>query len=95
MTYKYETLKEIKELPKYKQLVKQLKETFKSPTTENKSNLFPLYEWYINSCFNCKEFQEQFNKEYYHNFVDVNTTILLTKEEAEEKLKELNISERN
>ena len=42
--YKYETLKEIKELPKYKQLVKQLKETFKNSTTENKSNLFPLYE---------------------------------------------------
>ena len=69
--YKYETLKEIKELPKYKQLVKQLKETFKNPTTENKSNLFPLYEWYINSCFNCKEFQEQFDKEYYRNFVNV------------------------
>ena len=30
MTYKYETLKEIKELPKYKQLVKQLKEAFKT-----------------------------------------------------------------
>lgn len=76
MTYKYETLKEIKELPKYKQFVKQLKETFKTPTTENKSNLFPLYEWYINSSFNCKEFQEQFvqeqfKKEYYCDFVDV------------------------
>ena len=69
--YKYETLKEIKELPKYKQLVKQLKETFKSPTTENKSNLFPLYEWYINSCVNCKECQEQFEKEYDCNFVNV------------------------
>ena len=74
--YKYETLKEIKELSKYKQLIKQLKETFKNPTTVNKNNLFPLYEWYINSCFNCKEFQEQFvqeqfKKEYYCNFVDV------------------------
>ena len=80
MTYEYKTLKEITYHPKYKQLVKQLKETFKNPTTENKSNLFPLYEWYINSCFNCKEFQEQFNKEYYRNFVDANKTIFLTKE---------------
>ena len=69
--YKYETLKEIKELSKYKQFIKQLKETFKNPTTVNKNNLFSLYEWYINSCFNCKEFQEQFEKEYYCNFVNV------------------------
>lgn len=80
MTYKYETLKEIKELTKYKQLVKQLKETLKFPTTENINNLFPLYEWYINSCINCKEFQEEFEKEYFCNFVDANKTIFLTKE---------------
>ena len=71
MTYKYETLKEIKELSKYKQFIKQLKETFKNPTTVNKNNLFPLYEWYINSCVNCKECQEQFEKEYDCNFVNV------------------------
>lgn len=68
---KYETLKEIKELPKYKQFVKQLKKTLKFPTTENINNLFPLYEWYINSCINCKEFQEEFEKEYFCNFVNV------------------------
>ena len=71
MTYKYETLKEIKELPKYKQLINQLKETLKFPTTENINNLFPLYEWCINSCINCKEFQEEFEKEYFCNFVNV------------------------
>lgn len=70
MTYEYKTLKEITQLPKYKQLVKQQKETFKNPTTVNKNNLFPLYEWYINSCLNCKEFQEEFEKEYFCNFVN-------------------------
>ena len=71
MTYKYETLKEIKALSKYKQFIKQLKETLENPTTVNINNLFPLYEWYINSCVNCKECQEQFEKEYDCNFVNV------------------------
>lgn len=71
MQYKYNTLKEIKELSKYKQLCKQIKELVKEPTRKNINNVYPLYDWYINACISCKEIQEEFEKEYFCNFIDV------------------------
>lgn len=71
MDYKYDKVEEIKQLPKYKQLLEAVRTVMKEYSAKNRYDAYPLYEWYINQLLNCKECHELFDKEFPSRFIDV------------------------
>ncbi len=71
MDYKYDKVEEIKQLPKYKQLLEAVRTVMKECSNKNIYDVYPLYEWYINQLLNCKECYELFDKEFSSRFIDV------------------------
>ena len=76
MEYKFNTLEEIKTFSEYKELCKRMSRVAKEPTRKNINDLYPLYDWYINACVNCKEIVENFNESYFGNFVNVDDLMI-------------------
>lgn len=71
MNYKYDKVEEIKQLPKYKQLLEAMQKAMKEYSNKNIYDVYPLYEWYLNQLLNCKEYWELFDKEFSSRFIDV------------------------
>ena len=45
-------VEEIKQLPKYKQLLEAMQKAMKEYSNKNIYDVYPLYEWYINQLLN-------------------------------------------
>lgn len=71
MNYKYNKIEEIKQLPKYKQLLEAISILMEEYSYKNICNAYPLYEWYINELLNCEECWELFDREFSSELIDV------------------------
>lgn len=69
MEYKYKTIEEIKQLPKYKEFIEKMTEACAETTQKNIHKTYPLYEWYIEQCIQCEEVFMEFEKEFTSDLV--------------------------